>query len=631
MINQIFVPNSNSKKVYIIAEIGLNHNGNINTAKKLIRDAFEIGADAVKFQLRNLKKIYIDEVLKDSKLAEQSSQYLLNELRKSHLTPNDIKTLHEYSKKFKLDFLVTPFDESSATFLNKINLPAFKIGSPDMTNIFLLDHILKFNKPMIVSTGMSEYKEITQVVNYLKSAKATFALMHCNSTYPVNPYDLNLSLIKRMKQDFGVAIGYSGHERGFIPTLAAVTLGAEIIERHLTLDKTQKGPDHRSSLDVNEFKQMVQAIREIESSIGVPKRIFGQGERSNRLALGKSLVFKKNLKAGMDLNRNHFAAKTPARGISPFEVSNFMNKKLYSDVKKDIYVSLQHIKPYERRSDFNIKHLKRWGQIGRLNDFNNFLSINPKIIEIHLTWRDLIDHMHKIDNFYSQELVVHAPEYYFDNLVDFTSDNSKIIANSLEMLQKTINLTRKIANKFKAIDKKGPAIIVHPGGHFEKVPKQLNNETLYQRVKENLFKVNSAGVRLLVENMPPLPWYFGGQWYNTIFLDAKEIAYFSKSTGFNICYDVSHAGLYCNYGKKDLMKHAKQISPYVKYMHISDSRGSSDEGLQIGEGDIDFRKFLSIYKNKNIGFVPEIWQGHLNNGQGFKTALLRLDKIVGGL
>ena len=631
MINKIFLPNSNSKKVYIIAEIGLNHNGNINNAKKLIKAAFEIGADAVKFQLRNLKEIYVDEVLKDSKLAEQSSQYLLNQLRKSHLTPDNIKTLHEYSKKFKLDFLVTPFDESSATFLNKIDIPAFKIGSPDMTNVFLLDHILKFNKPMIVSTGMSEYHEITQVVNHLKSANATFALMHCNSTYPASPQDLNLSLIKRMKKDFGVIVGYSGHERGFIPTLIAVSLGAEIIERHITFDKTQEGPDHRSSLDVDEFRQMVQAIREIELSIGVPQRILGQGEKNNRLALGKSLVFKKNLKAGTILNRNHFTAKTPARGISPFEVFNFIGKKLYCDVKRDLYVSLQHIRAYEKRSGFNIKHLKRWGQIGRLNDFNNFLSINPKIIEINLTWRDLVAHSGKIDNFYSQELVVHAPEYYFDKLVDFTADDSKVIANSLEMLQKTINLTRKIANKFNVTDKKGPAIIVHPGGHFEKVPKSLDKEILYSRLKENLLKVNSAGVRLLVENMPPLPWYFGGKWHNTIFLDADEITRFSKSTGFGICYDVSHAGLYCNYAGIDLIEHARKISRYVKCMHISDARGSSDEGLQIGEGNIDFHKLLSIYKNKNIGFIPEVWQGHLNNGQGFKTALLRLDKIVGDI
>ena len=155
----------------------------------------------------------------------------------------------------------------------------------------------------------------------------------------------------------------------------------------------------------------------------------------------------------------------------------------------------------------------------------------------------------------------------------------------------------------------------------------MNKDRLYRRLRENLKRVDSKGVNLLVENMPPLPWYFGGQWYNTVFMSAGEIAAFAQSTGWGVCYDTSHAKLYCNYAKIDFLEHAKLVAPYVKYLHISDAKGFAEEGLQIGEGDIEFSDFLGIYRDRDVGFVPEIWQGHIENGQGFKEALKRLETI----
>lgn len=617
-----------NNKIYVIAEIGINHNGRIDTAKKLIKAAVDAGADAVKFQLRNLKEVYTNQVFRDSKKSEQGSQYILSELRKSNLTKHDIKDLYNFSKKFNVDFIVTPFDPNSATFLNKLGIQIFKVGSPDLTNLILLKQIADFNKPMIVSTGMSEYDEIKKIVSFLKDHNAKFLLLHCNSTYPAFPQDLNLSFILKMKADFDVPVGYSGHERGYLPSLAAVALGAKIIERHITFDTDSEGPDHSSSLTSLEFSKMIKAIREIEISIGRPERHMSQGERGNRLSLGKSLVYNKTLKIGTILNQNHFAAKSPAKGLSCLEIENFIGKRLLFSVKKDQYLENSHIKNEPKIKPLKYRAFSRWGNIGRLNDFENFLTSNPKIIEIHLTWRDLVESNRPIRQIFDQELTIHAPEYYEDKLVDFTTNEEDITKYSKKMLHQTIELAKKITNKFRGTEKNGPIVIVHPGGHSKEPQKNIDVKPRYDNLIKNLKTIDTSEVQLLIENQAPLPWYFGGQWYQNIFMNALEIENFFKETKLKMCYDVSHAQLYCNLTGKSLIEHAKMLAPYTKYLHISDAKGFAEEGLQIGEGEVDFKNFFEIYKGKNLGFVPEIWQGHLNNGEGFKIALNRLEKIL---
>jgi sialic acid synthase SpsE/endonuclease IV len=614
-------------KTYVIAEIGINHNGDIKIAKKLINKAVQAGADAVKTQCRDLKSIYTQKIIKDPKKAEQGVQYLISELKKANLSYQEIAELYLYAGRLNIDFLATPFDLKSAKFLNQLGVEIFKIGSPDFTNLFLIEEIMKFHKPIILSTGMSQYKEVKQVVQVLKNAQAKFCLLHCNSTYPAFPQDLNLKMIPRMRKDFGVEIGYSSHEKGFTPTLAAVALGASIIERHITLDQKQRGPDHTSSLLPNEFRSMIDAIRELEVALGSSKKKLIQGEKNNRLALGKSLVYSKNLKKGEVLNRFFLKAKSPAKGIPALKYKEFLGKKLLISVKKDDYLKKSHIANNQGVPKLSISNLKNWGVIVRLNDLDEFLDIKPKVIEIHLTWRDLLGFKKGVPGIYNQQLIVHAPEYYKeDRLIDFTTKDAEITTYSLEMINKTLDLARQLAPSFKGTGDEGPKIVLHPGGHFQKPPKNYKTRQ-YRTLRENLKKLNLKGVQLLLENMPPFPWYFGGRWYNTIFLDSKEIASFSESTKLGICFDLSHAQLYCNLANKSLKKFAKEIKPYAKHLHISDAKGTAGEGLQIGEGEIDFKEILKIFKDKSLSFVPEIWQGHLNSGEGFYKALQLLDSL----
>ncbi len=613
--------------VYVIAEIGINHNGSLDEARRLLRAAVATGADAVKIQVRRLDALYTRDVLTDSCRAEQGTQYLLNEIRRSHLDADAVRELFADARQFDVDFFATPFDIPSAQLLHELKTPLFKIGSPDFTNLPLLDVVTGFGKPMILSTGMAEEDEILRVIAFLKSRRADFALLHCNSTYPASPQTIHLNYLSRLRELSGVRVGYSGHERGFAPTLAAVALGATIIERHITGDCTQQGPDHSASLTPAEFAQMVQSIREIEQSLGKPERIVNQGERNNRLALGKSLVTACDLPAGTVLKREHLAARSPAKGISPLEMESLVGRTLNCDLPCDAYILPGHVERSTtvRKRDFSFN--KRWGIVGRLNDFREFLSLKPDLIEIHMTWRDLLQY-ERPEQTFTQDLVVHAPEYYQDRLIDFTSDDPAVIELSRSMLERTIHVVRDLAVRFRGMtDPRGPRIVVHPGGHFQR-PTNADKHAQYARLKQQLKDLDTSGVRILVENMPPLPWYFGGQWYNTVFMDAREIGQFAGEMGWEVCFDTSHAQLYCRHAGIELADFTRAILPHVGYLHIADARGATEEGLQIGYGEIDFEQLWAILGQLDVGFIPEIWQGHLHGGRGFVEALESLQALL---
>lgn len=233
IINNIEI--GNSDKVFIIAEIGMNHNGIYENAIKLIDQAAEIGVDCVKFQMRNLKELYTKDAL-DVTSSDLSTQYTMGLLEKFELTFEQYKSIAEYSKSKGLIFMCTPWDKSSADAIDEIGVPAFKTASADLTNFDLLEHLVNKNKPLILSTGISTKEEIDETVEFLNRLGADFALLHCNSTYPAPFKDINLRYIERLKQ-YDIPVGYSGHERGTAVSIASVSLGARIIERHFTLDR----------------------------------------------------------------------------------------------------------------------------------------------------------------------------------------------------------------------------------------------------------------------------------------------------------------------------------------------------------------------------------------------------------
>ena len=328
---------------YIIAEIGINHNGNVEIAKKLINAAIDCGANAVKFQKRNLESIYQKEILDDPTLDSQGTEILLDVLNEIEFQEDEFKIIFDYCQKQKITFLCTPWDIPSVDFLEKLNVPAYKIASADLTNFPLIKHISQTKKPMILSTGMSNMDEIEKTVNFVKTLKADFLLLHCNSTYPAPVELLNLNLIPKLKEKFNVLIGYSGHETGIIASVTSTNMGGVVIERHITLDKKMEGLDQSSSLEPDQFKKMVEFIRESEKAKGIQQKKMTRGEILQREVLGKSIICASDIQIDEIFSEKNIEVKSPARGLSPQYFYELLGKKSNRVIKRGEYLQLEDL------------------------------------------------------------------------------------------------------------------------------------------------------------------------------------------------------------------------------------------------------------------------------------------------
>jgi len=325
---------------YIVAEIGINHNGKLDLAKKLIDVAVECSANAVKFQKRSLEDLYKKNVLDDPTVESQGFEILVDVLKEVELGESDYKELIKYCKEKNITFLCTPWDKASVDFLEKFDIPAYKIASADMTNLPLIHYLSKTKKPLIISTGMSTLEEIEKTVDFVKNEKIPFILLHCNSTYPSPIETLNLNLIPVFQTKFDVPIGYSGHEPSIIPSVTAANMGAVLIERHITLDKSMEGLDQASSLDITEFENLIRYIREAEKAKGTPTKKMTRGEVLQRELLGKSVVCSSTIDTGELFSEDNIEIKGPAKGLSPQYYYEIIGKKSPRKIENGEYLLL---------------------------------------------------------------------------------------------------------------------------------------------------------------------------------------------------------------------------------------------------------------------------------------------------
>lgn len=623
----------NKQPCFIIAEAGINHNGSVQIAKQLINIAADAGADAIKFQKRDLETLYSKKLLENPLLGERSIQYLLDHLKQSDLSEEEFTELFNYANERGILFLCTPWDKKSVDFLDKLGVLAFKTSSADLTNLELLEYIALKGKPMIVSTGMSTFEEIKTTVEFLKKIKAEFALLHCCSTYPAPFFNINLKFMLRLRNDFDVIVGYSGHEEGIAISTAAVALKASIIERHFTIDRTLPGPDHAASLEPIGLKKQIRDIHQLEIAMGTNKKWLTRGEFTNREALAKSLFATRDIKKGDKITKDLIITKSPGKGLSPQRVFELIGTKAKRNISIDTEFVDDDIE--EKVTERLLKVTKNWGLPTRIDDLDDMSKIGVKTIEFHLTDGDLVNNF-ILSKKYKHNLIVHCPEYANkDNLVDLCSIEEYVRKISIETIKKVIKLTDK-ASKYFAYNGR-PKIVIHPGGMFKQFTTtgedgftfiEPAHQELLNRLSAGLYEVKEENVEILLENMPPFPWYFGGQWRHTAFMDPYEIAQYCKENSYRICLDVSHAALYCNLKEFELKKFIKIVLPYTAHVHISDAAGIDGEGLPIGEGDINFKEVFKALDGYKEAFTVEIWQGHKFGGFGFTRAINSLERIL---
>lgn len=331
------------RHVFIIAEAGVNHNGDIHRAKHLIDVAREAGCDAVKFQTFKAEKLVTPHAPKASYQLKTTSaaESHFEMLRCLELSFEHHKKLYDYCLKKGILFMSTPFDEDSADFLDTLGVPVFKIPSGELTNSLFLAHIARKGKPLILSTGMSHLQEVQDAVEIFKKTKnKNFALLHCVSQYPTDPQDVNLKAMDTLAHIFHVPVGFSDHTLGIEISLAAVARGAQIIEKHFTLDRNLKGPDHKASLEPLELKALVRGIRNIEVALGHGRKEPASGENEVAKVSRKSLVAAQDIPMGTSLSEEHLAAKRPGTGLSPAMKPYVLGKKVKVFIRRNQLIHL---------------------------------------------------------------------------------------------------------------------------------------------------------------------------------------------------------------------------------------------------------------------------------------------------
>lgn len=329
--------------VLIIAEAGVNHNGSLELAKKMADVAKQAGADIVKYQTA-VPELVISRFAPKAEYQKETTgaaESQLEMVKKIHFGFEEHRQLKEYCDSIGILYLSTPFDMDSIDFLAQMDMPVWKIPSGEITNLPYLEKVARLGKPLIMSTGMSELSEVKQALDVLyKNGAKDVTILHCNTEYPTPLKDANVRAMLDIKKHFGTAVGYSDHTLGMEAPLAAVALGASVIEKHFTLDKTMEGPDHGASMEPNELCQLVQAIRNTELALGDGKKAVTQSEAKNKDIARKSIVAKRPIQAGEVFSQENIMVKRPGNGISPMRWYEVLGKTAKREFSLDELIEL---------------------------------------------------------------------------------------------------------------------------------------------------------------------------------------------------------------------------------------------------------------------------------------------------
>ncbi|MPT24029.1 MAG: acetylneuraminic acid synthetase, partial [Starkeya sp.] len=535
------------ERVYVIAEVGNNHNGSLELARQLVDAAIESGADCVKFQLRNREALYRRKA-DGSRAEDLGVEYIQDLLDKVELSLDEHRQVREYCAQRGITYLCTPWDEPSVDALASFDVAALKIASADLCNPYLIAKAASLGKPLILSTGMSFEHEIIRAVEQLNALGTPFALLHCNSAYPAPESDIQLGYLRRL-QELHSLVGYSGHERGIAITLGAVALGAKLVERHITLDRNMEGPDHLASLEPTEFRQLVDGIRQLELALPWqgPGRHASQGELLNRENLGKSVIASCDIARGSVLTQDMLRIASPGQGLAPYRLPELLGKPAQRDIAQGDFLFESDLEEQQAEEKLAFQLPIRWGVPVRYHDFLDYRRrIQPDLFEFHLSYRDLgLKPQPFLAPVECSRLVVHAPELFENSeLLDLVADDLAYRQRSIDNLQRVVDATLQMGEFFPNADAR--LIVANIGGFSADAPRPLAmRPELYERFYECCARIDFSGTELIPQNMAPFPWHFGGQRHQNIFMMPEELAAQAREHGLRLCLDLSHLQMTC--------------------------------------------------------------------------------------
>jgi len=330
---------------YIIAEAGINHNGSMEIAKELIRQASLNGADAIKFQKRTIDEMYTKSFLDEPYFKPYAFGKTYGEHKKNLEFSNEqYFELQAYARQVKIDFLVSAFDFSGFDFVEKqLNVPVHKVASPFITHFPLLKQVAQYEKPILLSTGMHSFEEIEAAVNYIRKYNDRIVLFQATTLYPCPDKDVNLNVLKTFKDKLNVLVGYSSHDNGVVLPAVSVALGACVIEKHFTLDRTMVGPDHIASVEPRGLELIVKYCKSAYRGLGSYEKELQESEKDQRIKYGVSIVSKKDMKKGDIIDETMITVKCPGGGISPAHFEQLIGKKIMTDIKADSIINDEEV------------------------------------------------------------------------------------------------------------------------------------------------------------------------------------------------------------------------------------------------------------------------------------------------
>jgi N-acetylneuraminate synthase len=618
------------RAVFVIAEIGNNHQGSVALAKQLVDAAVDAGVDCVKFQLRNRAALYRNAPGGGSE--DLGVEYIQDLLNKVELTIEQHRELRAYCDDKGILYICTPWDEPSVDVLGTFGVPAVKLASADLTNTYLIRKAATLGKPLVMSTGMSTEAEIVQAAEFTRTLGVPFVLLHCNSTYPAPEADIDLPYIARLKQ-IHPFVGYSGHERGIAISIAAVALGACVIERHISLDRGMEGPDHAASLEPAEFKAMVDGIRQVTAAMEShgPGRHASQGEMLNRENLAKSVIAARPIAKGEVFAESMFRVASPGQGLAPYRLPELLGLPAPRDIRTGDFLFESDLKPATQETRRYAFPPLLYGVPVRYHDFRDYNAwVEPDLFEFHLSYRDLAlkpaDHVTQVA---CRRLVVHAPELFENSeLLDLAADDPGYRQRSVANLQRVVDATEAIRRFFPNAD--SALIVANVGGFSMDAPfPKAHRAELYERFARSVEKVDFGSTELIPQNMAPFPWHFGGQRHQNIFMMPDELAWAAREYKLRYCLDLSHLSMACVHFGLDFQDAMRLLLPVSAHLHVADAAGTNGEGVLIGTGDIAWPEtWRQILAHPGLSFIPEVWQGHKDHGAGFWNALQFLTKLT---
>ena len=604
-------------QIKVIAEIGINHEGDFDKAKKLIDSSKASEVWGVKFQYRNLNRSY------HGQSKEIGDESLKHEIKKVYLSPPKIFELTKYAKDKGLKVGISFFIKEDILDFNEFieEFDFYKIPSVELSNLVLIDYLMKKEKLVLLSTGCHDEYEIKQVITHLKSKK-NWMMLHCVSNYPLASYNAKLGYIKRLEQLCEKNVGYSSHDQDWELCLLALKEGATIIERHITLDKKAKGLDHSTSSTPDEFKKLGDIIKNWNDIYrGNEERVLNQGELLNKQNLGRSFVSLEDYNIGDQIDFDQLDYRSPKTGLDINTIGSFLTKKLVKPLKKGEVLQPSHFSNVLELTEDEIQKCisKRISLPIRIHDAKEIQKIFPlKNFEFHLSYVEVLgDFDYAIiedENQYS----IHLPDYIDSvTLIDPFSEDSY----QKELSNKIIRRCKDIGDEIYKITQKQVVIV----GSFSLYEEDQNK--FYFDLKELFEKLNDTKTIFIPQWLPPIAWYFGGSIVLDVFNNNDAIQFIEENQ-FPICLDISHLFM-CKSNLKMPFENAfETLLKNTEHIHIADAKGIDGEGIEIGFGDEENLDYIKRILQKPNQKVIEVWQGHLDFYAGFRKALKTLSTLI---